>query len=117
LPSFTSNHWLTFTNKSSLYFYLFVSQFGLVKKRVSLGIRIDETLARQLESVASETGIKPATLARLAIEDYLRQARQRGRLAIPLSQPANMVIGNTGTVSQSIVHQSSARKKPRPHEQ
>jgi hypothetical protein len=91
-----------------------------VKKRVSLGIRIDESLAKQLDSVAAESGIKSATLARLAIEEYLRNARHNGRVAIPIShEPANVVIGNTGSniavgtrgkFNQSISHGSPRRR-------
>ena len=63
-------------------------KIGVMKKTVSLGIRLDEGLAGALEAVARESGIKPATLARMAIETFLREAKRSGRIIVPLSARA-----------------------------
>jgi hypothetical protein len=68
------------------------NNFGM-KKTVSLGIRIDESLADMLEEVSEQSGIKPASIARMAIEEYLLNANRNGQITIPLSSALSARIG------------------------
>ena len=62
-----------------------------VKKTVSIGIRLDEALAATLFRVSKQSGIKPSTLARMALEEYLNSVEKTGQLVVKLTDSAKSI--------------------------
>jgi hypothetical protein len=122
---------------SIIDFFLFSLHVFLVKKTSMLSLRITEELEESLEKVSSLSGVASATIARLAIEQFLEKVSKERMISFPMDKPAisiadvltiqnpdkttivtlskasgsNIASGNTGTISQSIIHQGAARRR------
>ena len=71
--------------KLSFRYFLF-NKVGM-KKTVSIGVRLPLSLAEALENVSDLAGLAPSTLARMAIEEYLRNVAKTGTIVLSLEKP------------------------------
>jgi hypothetical protein len=84
------------------------------KKSEAVMVRLDETDQETLLRLAQETGIRPATLARMALQAVLKDYRITRRITLPLtmrlaSDYSQTRLGESLLNEPSALEESSAR--------